>query len=74
MASSVMVHDVKKIGCIFEGRDCPVKRTKPFMNVGVTRPNIPDITLEVIRIDWLWSLLETLIPRRKNQSKCVVHT
>ncbi len=51
MALSVMVLDMRELGCILECWDIPVKMSKPFMDVWVARSDISDVGLEMLYIN-----------------------
>ena len=51
MALGVMLLDMLKLGGIMERWHVPIQLPQPFVQIGIARPDVPDIALEVLDVD-----------------------
>jgi len=51
MTQSIMLLDMIKLCRIFKCRNIPIQMPQPLMYPGISRPNIPNVALEVLYVD-----------------------
>ena len=51
MTLGVMLLDMLKLCRIMESRHVPIQLPQPFVQIGIARPDVPDIALEVLDVD-----------------------